>query len=164
MPSTYDPIATTTLGSDTASITFSSISGSYTDLVLVLYHKESSASGLVLVELNSNTTNNDYSCTRMTADSGGISSDRSNGANGTNQRFISWARTEWATTIMNFQNYASANVFKTIVGRNSNSTPVSANVILWRKTEAITSIKVAPDSVNFSSGTVATLFGIKKAS
>jgi len=35
MPTTYEPIATTTLGSATASITFSTISGAYTDLVLV---------------------------------------------------------------------------------------------------------------------------------
>ena len=32
---TYEPIATTTLGSAASTITFSSISGSYTDLILV---------------------------------------------------------------------------------------------------------------------------------
>jgi len=32
---TYEPIATTTLSSSAATITFSSISGSYTDLVFV---------------------------------------------------------------------------------------------------------------------------------
>jgi hypothetical protein len=36
MAITYEPIATTTLGSAAASVTFSSISGSYTDLVLVV--------------------------------------------------------------------------------------------------------------------------------
>jgi len=35
MPITYEPIATTTLSSAQSSVTFSSISGSYTDLVLV---------------------------------------------------------------------------------------------------------------------------------
>ena len=34
--STYTPIATTTLGSAQADVTFSSISGSYTDLVLII--------------------------------------------------------------------------------------------------------------------------------
>jgi len=34
--STYTPIATTTLGSAQSSVTFSSISGSYTDLILVM--------------------------------------------------------------------------------------------------------------------------------
>ena len=36
MASTYEKIATTTLGSATASYTFSSISGTYTDLILIL--------------------------------------------------------------------------------------------------------------------------------
>ena len=36
MATTYEPIATTTLGSAAASITFSSIAGTYTDLRLVL--------------------------------------------------------------------------------------------------------------------------------
>ena len=36
MAITYEPIATTTLSSAASSVTFSSISGSYTDLVLVI--------------------------------------------------------------------------------------------------------------------------------
>jgi hypothetical protein len=35
MAITYEPIATTTLGSAAADVTFTSISGTYTDLVLV---------------------------------------------------------------------------------------------------------------------------------
>jgi hypothetical protein len=37
MAKTYEPIATTTLGTAAATVTFSSISGTYTDLVLVNY-------------------------------------------------------------------------------------------------------------------------------
>ena len=36
MPITYEPLATTTLSTDTTQIDFTSISGSYTDLILVL--------------------------------------------------------------------------------------------------------------------------------
>jgi hypothetical protein len=36
MAITYEPIATTTLGTAEASVTFSTISGAYTDLVLVI--------------------------------------------------------------------------------------------------------------------------------
>ncbi len=37
MPKTYEPIATTTLGSAAATVTFSTIPGTYTDLVLIDY-------------------------------------------------------------------------------------------------------------------------------
>jgi hypothetical protein len=40
---TYTPLATQTLGSAAASVTFSSISGAYTDLVLVLNIKSTSS-------------------------------------------------------------------------------------------------------------------------
>jgi hypothetical protein len=39
MAITYEPIATATLGTATASVTFSTISGSYTDLVLVIQRR-----------------------------------------------------------------------------------------------------------------------------
>ena len=39
MAKTYEPIATTTLSTATAEVTFSSISGSYTDLVYIIYNK-----------------------------------------------------------------------------------------------------------------------------
>ena len=37
MPATYEPIASTTLGSAAATISFSSIPGTFTDLVVVLF-------------------------------------------------------------------------------------------------------------------------------
>ena len=35
MPATYEPIASTTLGSDAANVEFTSLSGTYTDLIVV---------------------------------------------------------------------------------------------------------------------------------
>ena len=60
--STYTPLSTTTLGSAQATVTFSSISGSYTDLVLVMNTIGTSAGGDVQVQFNSDTASN-YSCT-----------------------------------------------------------------------------------------------------
>ena len=51
MPATYEPIATTTLGSAAASITFSSIAGTYTDLRLVMVGT-TSASDWAFVRFN----------------------------------------------------------------------------------------------------------------
>jgi len=164
MPATYEPIATTTLGSAASSISFTSISGSYTDLILALNHSSSSTSGLVVLDFNSDTTNNNYSGTVMIADSGGYSSSRYNGADNVNQHFISWARTEWATTLVHINNYSNSTTYKTFLTRNSNKDgQVGAGVFLWRNTNAITSVTVKGSAVNLAAGTMATLYGIKAA-
>ena len=63
--STYTPIATNTLGSAQASVTFSSISGSYTDLVLIINAGTSDASEQdCLIRVNGDTGSN-YSATYM---------------------------------------------------------------------------------------------------
>ena len=161
---TYEKIATTTLGSTASDITFSSISGTYTDIVLSLYHSSSATTGLIYLELNSDSVNNEYSNTRMIANSGGSASDRSNSANNVNQRFISWGRTERAITIVHFNNYSNTTTLKQLLIRNSNvSGQVSAAAILWRNNNAITQIKIINQSSTFTTGTIATLYGIKAA-
>jgi len=57
MPTTYEPIATTTLSTATASVTFSSISGTYTDLRLVIFAL-GATSDYPYVEINSDTGTN----------------------------------------------------------------------------------------------------------
>jgi hypothetical protein len=59
MAITYEPIATTTLGTSESSVTFSSISGSYTDLVLICAVKNTANNGdEVAFQLNSDTGSN----------------------------------------------------------------------------------------------------------
>ena len=61
---TYYPIATTTLSSATNSVSFSSISGSYTDIVIV-FNGAASTSGVTCnVQFNSDTGTN-YSTTQQ---------------------------------------------------------------------------------------------------
>ena len=72
MASTYEPIATTTLGSAASSITFSSIPATYTDLRLVLVHTPSASTGNAQMQFNSDTATN-YSYTyRQRIGSGGV--------------------------------------------------------------------------------------------
>jgi hypothetical protein len=66
MTATYEKIATSTLGSTASDVTFSSISGSYTDLVLIVNETCSTGSGLN-VQFNSDTGSN-YSSTYMYGD------------------------------------------------------------------------------------------------
>ena len=67
---TYTPIATTTLAANTQTITFSSISGSYTDLVLIINLKGNATNTTSGMRFNSDTASN-YSATAISGDSTG---------------------------------------------------------------------------------------------
>jgi hypothetical protein len=64
MPITYEPIATNTLGSATATVTFSTISGSYTDLILVISAFTGDDLAAYTIRLNGDTGSN-YSVTSL---------------------------------------------------------------------------------------------------
>ena len=163
MASTYEKIATTTLGSAAANITFSSITGSYTDLVLIVQGGGSSSGYNFCIRFNSDTGSN-YSVTRLRGNGSTASSDR--GSN------LSYIYTESMTTntdsnfIININNYSNSNTYKTALIRANNvpDSRMGASVGLWRNTAAITSISISPEfSINLISGTTATLYGILKA-
>ena len=168
MTATYEKIATTTLGSAAASTTFSSISGSYTDLVLIINNYFSSTSTpYISLQFNSDTTSN-YSSTHL----------EGNGSTASSNRFTSDTLMYFgynvasSTTpsngmaVINIMNYTNTTTFKTVLGRvgiiNGTLPGTSATVGLWRKTpEAITSILIKMNAGNLNSGCVFTLYGIK---
>ena len=161
MTATYEAIATTTLGSAQSSVTFSSISGSYTDLVGIVVG-QSSASGNLLVELNSDTGSN-YSATILFGD--GTSADSARTTNATSINIGDIDQNAISNNIVNFQNYSNATTYKTLLGRgNRQPTSVVAKVGLWRSTSAITTIKFSlSGGATFNSGSTFTLYGIKAA-
>jgi hypothetical protein len=73
--STYTPIATQTLGSAAASVTFSSIPQGYTDLILVINYATSASTGNALLRFNSDTGSN-YSETALIGNGTTATSDR----------------------------------------------------------------------------------------
>jgi hypothetical protein len=168
MPVTYDPIATQTLGSTAASVTFSSIPGTYTDLMLVIV-PASSAQKDIDVRFNGD-TNTNYSGTILTG----------NGSTATSIRFTNntsgYITYYGATTttlgnsvfIVNFMNYSNTTTYKTLLARSNNaSTGVDLTVNMWRNTAAITSIQIGPNlqqgTNTWSAGSTFTLYGIKAA-
>lgn len=162
MALTYDPIATTTLGSAAASHTFSSIPATYTDLIMVISAK-STTDSYVKIQYNGDTASN-YSTTSIYGGSGGAGSKR--GSNMTYwQTFYNYNGGDWTTQIFHIFNYANTTTFKTAILReNAPQYEVGANVGMWRKTpEAINSIKIETVSGNFNSGSTFTLYGIKAA-
>lgn len=164
MPGTYEPISTTTLVSNASSITFSSISQSYTDLVLVVKAiSTGTAQPDIYMRVNGD-TGNTYSRTRI-------------GANGSSTFTTSiTGETFWVlgpmestaitNTICNIMNYSNTTTFKTMLVRSDDSAiAVQAMTSLWRSTSAISSILLYPEPAkgDFLSGTTATLYGIKAA-
>ena len=153
---TYQPIATTTLSSSASDITFSSIAGTYTDLVLV-FSGFGSTSANLNVQLNSDTGTN-YSYNAIWGTGTTASSNR-----GTNTTYIraGYITTAHTGTVLQFQNYSNATAYKTVLMRDfPSASDVEAAVSLWRNTAAVTSIKFYPSSGTLASGSIATLYGI----
>jgi hypothetical protein len=161
MTATYEKIATTTLGSATATVTFSTISGSYTDLVLIYNGVNSDSNAGMRLQVNSDTGSN-YSDTQLNGYNTGANSSRSSNATAAD---ISFGSTERTTSIANFMNYSNTTTYKTVLvrtGLGGGVGAVRASVILWRSTSAITSISVFREGgQTISSGSTFTLYGIK---
>lgn len=168
MPVTYEPIATTTLGTAAATITLSSIPGTYTDLRIVFNGNLSGGTGILYIRPLASTSAI-YSQTYMVGNGSSASS------NSTTSKTY-WSFSEFdsmSTTIPVFVttdifNYANTSINKTALITGSfdkNGTGVvTRSVGLFRSTSAITSIRFANDTGNnFAVGTTVTLYGIKAA-
>lgn len=162
MPSTYDPIATQTLGSSAASVTFSSIPATYTDLVLV-FNGTSLAASYLSLQYNSDTGTN-YSVTLMRGDGTTASSNRYSNINDIYASIGNTLNTTISNIFFQIQNYSNTTTFKTSLSRTNQSTNATeAGVGLWRSTAAINAIKVLSPNSNFATGSMFTLYGIKAA-
>lgn len=171
MPTTYTPLATTTVGSATSTVTFSGISGAYTDLVLVVSGRSTvagqSSDGLA-VRVNSDTGAN-YSVTALRGNGSATAS--SQNTNDTYYRLATYAMTgassasgAFSTTTIHFMNYANTTTNKTILARqNVASDGVASTVGLWRSTAAITSISCVGYSGNIDAGSTFSLYGVASA-
>ena len=160
MPRTYEPIASQTLGSAAASVTFSSIPGTYTDLRLVGIGATSTTGRNILVEVNSDTANN-YSSTLISGWSSSAGSTRQ--ANEANIRGYFQVGTDAnvSTYTVDLMSYASTNVNKTLLLTGGHGSEVYRMVGLWRSTSAITAVTIRPNTGNWNSGATFSLFGIK---
>ena len=161
MPQTYTPIASTTLTATTTNVNFSSISGFYTDLVLIVSGTCSAGSYLTL-RFNSDTSTN-YSTTELYGDGTTAGSVR-NSSN--NYMYIGAIRTTQSNILTSIQNYSNTTTYKTVLSRTNNAaTETKAVVGLWRATPAaLTTIDVGTGGANtLQVGTVLTLYGIKAA-
>jgi hypothetical protein len=164
--STYTPIATTTLGSASNSISFSSISGSYTDLILVATGKNSTGFDGIDIRVGNGSldTGSNYSITMLNGNGADAQSSRESGTSMT-QMGITSSSTE-QVSICHFMNYSNTTTYKTVLARsNVTDFRVAAIVGLWRSTSAINTIQLRSDnaSYKFTTGSTFTLYGIAAA-
>jgi len=163
--STYTPIATTTLSSDTATYTFSSIPSSYTDLVLIMSARTVTSQSAIYCQLNGDTGTN-YSNTQLLGNGTAASSSRQSSKNQMRIGFyIMSATNNYGVVIANFQNYSNSTTNKTVISKAGGASGgLVANASLWRSTAAINSILLGEESGgNFRSGSTFTLYGIAAA-
>jgi hypothetical protein len=162
---TYEPIATTTLGSTASSYTFTSIPSTYTDLILIVTGTGTGNAPYFQVGNGSVDTGSNYSTTSLYGNGSSAGSSRTTSATvGYLGGFVTGIGTSQANIIAHFQNYSNATTNKTVLSRlNAQQYQVETTVSLWRSTSAINTIKVGLSSDLWSIGSTFTLYGIAAA-
>ena len=160
---TYVALATQTLSSAAASVTFSSIPQGYTDLVIVATGTATAGNINANLRFNGDSGSN-YSDTYVSGTGASAASARHS-----NQTFMYlqgygwWDQTQ-GNDIVHIMNYSNTTTYKTVLSRaDFSNNGVSAAVGLWRSTAAITSIEFRADSSTFTAGSTFSLYGIKAA-
>lgn len=169
MPTTYEPIATTTLGSSQSEITFSSIPQTYTDLVLIVAGTATSGGASFYCRVNGDTTAKycyAYLSSTGTTVSGATSVEQSNGLG--LGGFQGYSLDQFRI-VANFLNYSDTSVLKNsfsfgVQAKGSNTPSADYIINYYNSTSAITSLTLRINAAySFESATTATLFGILKA-
>jgi hypothetical protein len=160
--STNTPIATQTLSSAAASVTFSSIPQGYTDLVLVTTANVS-ATGYSKLYFN-NVTTSTYSATNLygTGSVAGSARQTTGSGLGYIQCHYLFTGSNQAILQINLQNYSNSTTFKTCLIKESDATyELTAKAGLWQSTNAITSLTLERVTGNWSSGSTFSIYGIQ---
>jgi hypothetical protein len=162
---TYTPIARTTLTSTAATVTFSSIPQTYTDLVVSIGIVGLSAQETPKMYFNGDTSAL-YSTTFL--DGGGSVLSNRTTAQGSFYgigAYNSGNPTGVSSILVNINNYYNSTTFKTMLSRNAAST-LSSNVTvgLYRSTAAVSSISFIVHGGNsYLPDSTFTLYGILAA-
>ena len=158
---TYTPIATYTLGSNTT-VTFSSIPQTYTDLVLVT-EATGTTNGAMDIRFNGDTGTN-YSRTGFYSDGTTTSSYRNN--NLAYGLVGAGTSSSYTLSVTHILSYSNSSTYKTFLTRGDDATVYTGLAMyLWRNTSAITSITLTGDPIgsNIGAGSTLTLYGIAAA-
>lgn len=165
---TYVALASTTTSGSVATITLSSISGAYTDLILVGDGRNNAGGWGWRIRFNGDTASN-YSWTDLEGNGSTAASFRGSSVN---LIYTSYNNTSIGNSqsnqILQINNYSNTTTYKTVLSRTnaatSNAYPgTNAGVGLWRSTAAITSITITTSGSYMIDGTTFSLYGIAAA-
>jgi hypothetical protein len=161
---TYEAIATQTVsGTSTATVTFSSIASTYTDLIIIA--NGGSNGGSLRMQFNSDTATN-YSVTILAGTGSAANSTRQASQNAILIAGIYAGGSANSNSITQIQNYSNATTYKTALSRNNDAAgETNASVGLWRSTSAINTIAITAinGTGTWTNGSTISLYGIKAA-
>lgn len=154
------PLANITLTSTASTLTFSSISGSYRDLLLVVQATSNTGNIPILCQVNGSATG--YNRTEIGGNgSSALSSGESGSTSWTLGTYSYGQNTTVESKIFDFLDYSTTNKHKPILVRSNNaSIGVSTIAGRWANTAAITSIVLYPSSNSFNTGSTFSLYGV----
>lgn len=153
--SAYVALANVTLGSSVSTVTFSSIVGTYRDLVLVI-NGFTSAGGEGFIQFNGDSGGN-YNSVRMYGTGSSTGSDSQSSANRAQIGNIGASN---SVSIIQIMDYIATDKHKTVLSRANTSSEVFALAARWANTAAVTSFQLALQSGTFSAGCTVALYGI----
>ena len=171
MANTYKLISSNVLSSSAASVTFSAIPSTYTDLALRWSARSTySSAGASWLYLTFNATTTGFSTTLLENAFGTVQSQSF--ANASNIYAGQIPNLSYGSNIFGTGEYyipaytASQNKpisISEVLEQNSASGYISANAALWRNTAAITSLTLTPEFGSLASGSSFYLYGIKNS-
>jgi hypothetical protein len=157
-----EPIATTLLGSSSASVTFSNIPNTYKHLQIRGIVVPATGTASMTVQYNGDATTTNYYYHRLQGTGAAAGAGAGNlfrllDTTGTGSYFCSF--------VVDILDYANGNKFKTtraLSGYDANgSGEIDLTSNLWSNTAPITSIKLSSDSANFNTNSRFSLYGIR---
>lgn len=153
---TYQPIANITLSSNAPSVTFSGITQSYRDLVLIINGKQTAAENLT-VRFNSDFGSN-YPLIRMFGYSGGTGTSTATETS----LYVGGLNTSTQTNIIiNIMDYSATDKHKTcLVTQDIGGDTAMRMADRWANNAGVSTISCTTSSGNIASGSTFALYGI----
>lgn len=165
MPSTYEKIATTTLGSNTSTVTFTDIPSTYTDLVIIFSGTAATSTDAKIRIGGSNTPDSGASYSRhfMFGYTNAIAVDTVTGLDG-------WIFSPYnvnTNLVMHLNAYTNPNIYKPVLIRNGAQSSADAITYfaagIWRDVAVVNCVQFVSPTHNFTTGSVFSIYGIKAA-